>query len=72
MGSSTKLHKAIRGDFGPAAEGRKAMLLVSVAVDLIWRGRGEGWTPTADRIKYDWKKEIERQQSKHNCNPNLK
>ena len=72
LGSSTKLHKAIRGDFGPAAEGRKAMLLVSVAVDLIWRGRGEGWTPTADRIKYDWKKEIERQQSKHNCNPNLK
>ena len=40
LGVHTKLHQAIRGDFGTSKNNKQAMLLVSVTVDLIWRDRG--------------------------------
>ena len=57
FGTTTEMEKAIRGDFGPRASNKKAMLLVLVAIDSIWRARGEGRVPTINRIKYEWEKE---------------
>ena len=61
LGSYMKMDRAIRSDFGPAANSKKAMLLVAVVVDMVWKGRGEGMVPTTNFIRRIWEKEIKKQ-----------
>lgn len=54
LGCRKRMHATIRGDLDGASSKRKTMLLVAVAVDLIWRERGEGKNPSIRSVKREW------------------